>query len=649
MGTTEIYINGQLCDSKNTLVSETKQINNFFEIKDRQTSFTNNFNLPMTPNNKRIMEYFGVVGASSNIPYQVNNVDIYRNGVPTIEDGKAFIQECIFGNVSYYKLNVQSDNINFYDDIAGLTLSDLSIGSHILNRDTFEASLKHTWEDGYTYQLMDSGYPIDDNVINANYIPVSFFYRYIWDKIWSDAGYEYYYRGKKNVFESNDFLNRTFTVDKSIKTIDDDLESKAYEEFARYNFNQQIDLEGGNLVFSDVTENFIAIEEDSLITNDGFSETSQISGVYTTEFVPDQDGFYRFIFDLDNSYPRARLIAIKNDKEYHVIGSPNSNGLETFNVYLENNDSLFFTLETTEAYSISGNVTVSYRSYSTAFDIDNYLESVKQKDFVKSVMQDYGLIHQKEKDGRYSFISLNDLFYDNEDIVDWSSKFDKKLKLNTKLPFYGQENYLRYEYEEDATFADGSFVINNETLPEESTMFKSIMRASRPSARFAQISMYGINFWERSENIIEDEDGNEVTEYAVTGNGERPYTFLTKKSSVGFNYSLNGEQHFYLGDANTPVFKNLTYNLLIAKYYNIYTNVLDRFEKYEVYLNLSAIDIYNMDFFKLYYIDELGANFYVNKISGFKNGKVTKVELVKVDVERVKGEHNNDFNSDFTI
>ena len=58
--------------------------------------------------------------------------------------------------------------------------------------------------------------------------------------------------------------------------------------------------------------------------------------------------------------------------------------------------------------------------------------------------------------------------------------------------------------------------------------------------------------------------------------------------------------------------------------------MLQTYKAVTVMMNLSVLDYYSLDFFKLIYIKQLGQYYYMNKVSGFKEGRLTKVELIQV-------------------
>jgi hypothetical protein len=50
-------------------------------------------------------------------------------------------------------------------------------------------------------------------------------------------------------------------------------------------------------------------------------------------------------------------------------------------------------------------------------------------------------------------------------------------------------------------------------------------------------------------------------------------------------------------------------------------------------INLKYTDITNFDFTKLYYIEQLGSYYLVNKVLNFRIGEVTRVEMIRVELK----------------
>ena len=77
-------------------------------------------------------------------------------------------------------------------------------------------------------------------------------------------------------------------------------------------------------------------------------------------------------------------------------------------------------------------------------------------------------------------------------------------------------------------------------------------------------------------------------------------------------------------------FEALNLNEIIDLFYSRLQDLLNRYTKFEANILLDPVDVYKLDFFKLKYFEQLGGYFYLNKVSNFKNGKVTKCELIKI-------------------
>lgn len=568
------------------------------------------------------MSFFGVSGAQSDIPYVVNNVTIIRNGIPTVTNGKAFVQEVSYGSKPSYRLNVQSDNINFYDAIANKTLSDLDLSSLTHNIDDYQGNTNLNWQDGYTYPLIDTGYPFDDGAVNVNYQTPCLFYKWVWNKIWEEAGFTYEYKGRNNVFNAFDFEDRVFTVDRAL-SYDTTLGLGRTNEI-RYTNNQTINKGRTPVILNS--------NEDTSI----YSRNVLRNGLNVTEIKVRESAFIYFQFtsiDTDKD-----LVLVRNGKDYFRINNANSFG----EIYLTNSDVITLELiSETDINNSTFNLTLSQRQNSDTVDFRDYFGKVNQKDFIKSVMQDYGLIHQKNKDNVYEFITINDLFFKNENTIDWSDKFSEKRTLSAKIDSLAQENILSYQYENDDNFADGSFFIDNQTLREQAQMFRSIFRASENAERKFNLTLFSNNFW----SVTDNEQG----ERNISANGKKMYSYLISRSDVTIKYRQGGNIATIRKVYPIADFRDITYNVLASKFYNIYSLMLQRFEMYRATFLLSAIDVYQLDFFKLHYVKQLGGYFYINKIINYNGNSLTEVELVKASSVDVKGEFNMDFNTDFRI
>ncbi|TSE05248.1 hypothetical protein [Aquimarina algiphila] len=503
---TEIFFNNYKLDLGTSVVTENRQINSFFDLKDRQTNYTNKFNLPETPRNRIAMEMFGAIGETSDIPQKINNVNVFRNGIPTIQNGKGIVKKRKYGKG--YDLNIQFGNYSIYDAIENKDLSDLDFSSinHTFTRDTIVNSWNNTWENGYIYTIGDFGFVNSNNngsPIDARYQVPSVFFKWIWDKIFEESGYTYTYDGDINIFEIEDFTTRV-----------------------------------------------------------------------------------------------------------HTITNPKEN--------------------------ILGQVT----------NFKDLLSGISQKSFIKSVIQDFGLMMDKEDlSSEYRFILVQEFLSFDQPTVDLSRKFNSASSVDANLKGYAKENVLKYNYDNsEDEFSDGVFEVNNETLKDRKTMFTSPFKVPEQSS----INVNSYNLFTFSHfNATRNDDG---TIKEVKSKKTKAYVHNTVRASGQIRYDFDdGSQKTVLTNAAYAAFVGLTYSEIISKWYSNFVNLLQKPRLYEATMTFNSIDLIQFDFFKQVYIKQLGAYFYMNKIKGFKPGKVTKCELIKINKPDKLGEFSDDFNEDFNI
>ena len=95
-----------------------------------------------------------------------------------------------------------------------------------------------------------------------------------------------------------------------------------------------------------------------------------------------------------------------------------------------------------------------------------------RKDFVKDILQRYGLMMLREKDNtnQYSFISMNDLLGDRTNSIDWTSKLIK-LGKESYSSGYAQNNKADYSYASGVVpHLTGNLVVNNDNSEHQKTI-----------------------------------------------------------------------------------------------------------------------------------------------------------------------------------
>ena len=280
-------------------------------------------------------------------------------------------------------------------------------------------------------------------------------------------------------------------------------------------------------------------------------------------------------------------------------------------------------------------ITTTYNTNDSiiSISISSLIGDMKQIDFVKDVMQHFGAIYRRTRNSdNYEFKLMETLLFDKENAEDWSDKYVSVTNESYTSP-YAQSNLLKYKYdtpetesEDDPTFADGEFVIDDLNLQPEKTMFTSNFKASESNG-----THYVLKQWvDNSDDEIE-----------ANVDGLRMFKISVVNDSITYRYSpdISGTSIFS-GDLPFLDFLSVDYDSEVELYYRGIYSMLNDYRKITVNCNLSVIDNYELDFFKLKYIKQLGQYYYLNKVISFKKDKKTKVELVEINefVPEVKPE-----------
>ena len=672
----ELFLNNERLDvDLSTKVSETKQVNDFFEISDRQTSYTNSFKLPKTERNKRLFGGHGIPGTTALAPYRLHRISVYRDGLPTVVNGLAYIKSV----TDYYNVHIYSDNIDLFDTIGDKKLADLNLSaySHTLTANQWINSFQH--ENGYIYAMADYG-KVDTNAIEWNYTVPSVFIRTLWNKIFEEAGFTYAYTGRVgaavnlfNPFITDEWKELAITLDEGFDN----------------------NLDGASELQLEMSKSGYVEVEEAIINNNGQNITINELDGFVTEYLR----FSNIIADPHNlhqisntqQYQRSR-IKIQNNGFYKIDVTGYFQNLQTegISVYIERNGINLLTIEegfTDDEGNFGGNhriylnqndelliKVVSIASENKVFytydincklytdnvdiavNLNSYFSSISQKEFLKDVMRHFGLICRRNGTS-YEFMAIEELLTPNiayngfdlpaEDIyVDWSKKYNNTTQLDTVIGRYTKRNLLQYQYEDsNNNFADSVITVDDHTLDDEAVLLQRIYAAPENSTTFLNNNL--LKYCPVYQKVLNDDGSLKEIKKRKT----KPYLVRILKSNTTINYKESGADYVYQYTGMIPfvTFEGLDWASIVPNRYAAFTNMLNYGKKYTVNVLLNIIDVHRLDFFKLIYIKQLGGLFYLNKISNFSGSTITKAELIQVrSIERL-GQFADDCNNDFLI
>lgn len=636
-------------------ISRTLQVNDIATLNNRQTNFTPTFSIPRTANNIRAFEKLGIIGNNSGIPYQRNNAYYYsESGECLIYNGWAIITSIN----NDFKCNLYDGNIDLYKAIENTTIASLPLDeiNHIKTLDNVVDSINGLTT--YKYILADyNGKALyDTNKINIDYLVPSVPVSYIWNKIFDFYGFTY----SGSVFDTFAFQNLYMTFPKGISEADIDQEVFYESEAMTFEQNESVIVSvNPTLEFkrSSYLYNITAAENnlEQLTSNRHFKVG--VDGVYRLRL-----NFHAYCEELSEPTGFSDAFYDTRLRRYDIWLAKNADGIiNSDNVTLVEKlasnvltDAVsidrYFNLNSDESFCIVLRTVNSTHSchriiyveggapYMKLEKIENIVIDFtgafidfKTKDFLNEVLTRFGLTPYKEKySNNYKFLTLYELLQDN-DVVDWSASKNKFIeKTNEKYIYgsYAQKNDFVYKYnDKEGDYNNGSLLIENINLQDNRTVINSAIYSPekiKTNILFKETNVYKL--WNK-----EVKDDSTVTYKSL----DKRFYFLRADNFIFDSEVVIGSETYAtettISQAPYESFFKLGFNDIIQDFYLPIYQVLNKAKILDANVFLKEQDIVNIDFSKLYWIEELGNYFILNKINNFRGNGATKCELIKVD------------------
>lgn len=607
MTTEELYINGNLIELKGNPVSQNLQINDIANVEDRNSNYTGNIVIPKTPRNVLNLDMLATVGNTSNLPYSNLSVKYIVNGIELISDGKGLLKNAN----NNYNLVVYDGNIVLKELVGDSTLQDLDFTAlnHSLTTNLWLNSWTNTT--GYIYPL-GAYYELDSLAINSSFpievqTPMLFLHT-LFDMIFTQRGYTL----QGDIFSDAEFLSRVVSMSKGHDREITTVSNSVY--FRSTALDAPID-ESVDYINPPIEKSY----------SKG-SYTVTLSGTHKVNLV----GSISVVFGTN-----YELVVTRNGGT--VFSFPFESGVafnEDINVNANTGDVIEILIKITEQtyvefnkiqFSTAFNINIYKDTSSMPIDFSEMIGDTLQISFLKAIMQHYGLIFRKTRnEDEFEFIKIKDILIDRAGAEDWSDKLDSITDEKYKPPF-ARNNYAKYLYDSsesdtEQTYADGNLLLSNERLNETKTIFTTIFKAG-----ILDNNYYRHRHWIDNDGVIE-----------INNDGLRMYRILKVTDSIKYRYkfSATGWSNFS-GEVAKLYFADFQEDL--NDNYLEFRELLEAYKDSTFILNLSALDIYELDFFKLKYFEQLGAYYYMNKVSSFRKGRPTKVQMLKIGADVYEG------------
>ena len=720
---TELFINDSRVDLyPNIGVGITYQTANLTNLQARGGSFTNKFKVPLTANNKTVLDNNHIVNSDSNYPYQFNRASIFIDGIEVLADGIAVVEAT--GDDSF-SVNILSGNSDFFKLIKGVNLNDLDYSDyeHTLNATDFmtyskgvTSGLIYCYADWAKNDVIDAtggNYTTINNKLNmiGGTMP-SIYSHSLLQKISDYTGWTI----TGNLLSNTEFLKNVFTCNKYEKAFEDSVSTDEritsdnvfytagsqplganVGNFARTTFNMPFNnssssnftfngdiikpntKKGGTYEFTwNLSLTLTAPKGRRLAYAIRLCETD-ISGTYVAEAAyRSQD--YTYIYD--SGYDATRTTTATETIE--ITDSVNCTYYLEAGKYYK--PFLYFDEDTTGSTGSNYISTVemlqgcnyTFNQTSTIYPLDTVdctqLYDWSVEDFLKDLILMYGLNLQANSLTKTLTLNyFNDLV--TADVEDWSGKvnLDKGISLSYKYGKYYQNSNFVYANETDY---NGVMTIPDLTLDLEGDIVKTKVdaieeiysyniiatgsnysnpkvpifeNAGRIANRDNENNSAGASspFGAYQTDRIEKQEGQNKCYFLRVSNQSTIATFSSSHipslvgnnnilsapgntlTTTGLNYDTDCPlTSFYTGSVSA----SLDFQSLITTYYQ---PIFDMFQKVKVvslYLDLTALDILNLDFSKPKKIlnERMNDNFYLLKVQNYKANQSTKCLLIRL-------------------
>ena len=627
-----LIINGieiELSPSKQ--LARNLQVNDISTLNNRQTNFTATFSIPRTAKNVKAFSMLGIVGTNSNIPYQRNECYYYsESGECLVYKGWAVINT----TDKDFRFNIYDGNIDLYKAIENATLNQLPLTE--INHVKTLSNVIDSFNGLTTYKYILADYngksTYDTDKINIDYLVPSVPVSYLWNKIFDFYGFTY----SGSVFNTFAFENLYMTFPKGVGSTIPDVEK----------FNSTDVLMPRDSLFNSRSRYFnfdtFTIEPELSIFADRHI-TFLESGLYRLEITGDLKvnanvSFISDVIKINLAYNQQANVNSQSISAYQSLDGFLTNQTETININtLLNVDALntlclFIRTNTFEVDSVVNSLTVKISKVeSQSIDFSGAFIDFKTKDFLNEVLTRFGLTPFKDKySNNYKFLTLNELLQTN-DVVDWSASKNKFIsKTNERYAYgsYAQKNDLNYKYNDaEGDYYNGSLLIENVNLPDNKVVINSRIYAPEKNKTFElpkETNVYKL--WDK-----EVKDDGTVTYKSL----DKRFYFMRADNYIFPSSVTIGSETLIdettIGQAPFESFFKLPFSDIVQDYYTPIFQILNKAVLVDAEIYLTEKDIVDIDFSKLYWIEELNSYFILNKISNFQGKGSTKCELIKVD------------------
>lgn len=620
----ELYINGELVDlPEGATIGLDYESTDIGELENRKGNKSSSIKIPFTANNLRLFGYSSIPESSSTLPYTSLTCKYKKYGLQIINDGRIIIDEI---EQDGFSCNIYWGSFDFMTKIKEGNINDIDYTD--LEEDWTMGSILASASDtsGLTYPVMDWNSDSPNTFLGTSILEVKsyqmfpqIFEKTIFDRIISDAGFSYTFPASI----ASNFANKLIPLT-GIKA-NDYLRSLLAVEYESDN------------------NHLVAIAE-TVDWEDRITDYYQLMYDFKNYTIP-IDGRYTFTTEVNFSFLESvppGVGAIKAEIHLRI-----TNGTETRSTYV-----LITAFEvgsrtlTLTANCVAGeyvhvdlipgahgdftflsgtftvtDVQVEKTKYLYWYPIAENLPIIKKSDFVKNIMQRYGLF-VFQSDTVLTFYRLDDILANKDKAISLDSAIvtNKRLFENKRFAISGfsQKNYFKYKPDKTVFGNYDSYLsCNNTNIEPEKTIYESPFAGSDDSIRItgyrlANIPRLTLNVWKTETEPKVLSSWQSIETLTITDD-------VTPKTTALWNVAVFDD------NVNTD---SLDFTDVLTTNYSILTQILTDPVEIKVMVDWGVLDFIKIDPTIPYFL--WNEYYLLKKVSNFKRDELTELELIRI-------------------
>ena len=598
-----VYIDGQIIDlDPKTSIAWTIQRLDIGDLSKNYASFSNTIKASDSEKNNRIFKNAKLDNGADTFQYAFQDCKVVQNGIETIV-GKAQI---IGFDGESYSIVIYDSFVSLVSFIEGKDLSNIDFGSGSWAASAIDTARLST--SGFVAAVMNWG---RTSIYEVNYFLPCYYYGTLVQKILQLTGYSL----SASILSSTDFTDLVCTPITTFKYKDG------------YNKTTKPTADTNDFGLAATTTLTIPFAADPIPyriranikmtvgININWVSRNPSSTSYVRVYVY---GFLVSEFVTSSNYTVNTVATIVFT----------ANGVDTIT-----SQTLGIRIRFEKDAGYPDVVNVQTNAFNTSIEVIDTLNVVRSnvqwnrlaskkplKEIVKDFFIRFGIVYKI--DGNTLVLkTLEEICTDTGNAVEWTSKRVNRKKSPIEFKTnYAQSNYFLHEDDaEDKFLGSGNLAIANTTLQAAKDFFTSIFtNVKRWTGTGYEVMSSPV--YDSTSTGIEDVK-NEAPLMIGTLKARTTEAAITFDASARTDYKLA-----YHADATQT--KDTSFRYFLSKYYPSLTLALQKNKICKYQYNLNETDIANYDPHKM--IFDNGSYYLINKIKNFRSGKITEVELFKI-------------------